>query len=112
MRESIRDCVSEFGHQVLVASGGEEALQLLTASGPIDLLITDIEMPRMDGVELWSRVQAKMPNARVLFLSGHGAELFAKNQLVPGEVLSKPVDVRELEQKLQMIQASIEPREH
>jgi two-component system cell cycle sensor histidine kinase/response regulator CckA len=108
MRDSIRDCLNEFGHEVQVASGGEEALQLLNESEPIDLLISDIEMPRMGGIELWSRVQMRMPRASVLFLSGHGAELFGNNQLLPGEVLSKPVDVQKLEEKLKVIQARIE----
>jgi two-component system cell cycle sensor histidine kinase/response regulator CckA len=60
------------GYQVLTAASGKEALQLAgERQQPIDLLVTDIVMPRMNGRELAIQLTLRWPNLRVLFLSGY-----------------------------------------
>jgi len=60
------------GFSVMLAGDGAEALRLLeTHREPLDLLVTDVVMPNMDGRELADRLRARMPGLKVLFLSGY-----------------------------------------
>jgi DNA-binding NtrC family response regulator len=60
---------------VIEAEGGLEALDYIESSAePIDLVITDVVMPRIAGPELASRVAAARPGTRVLFISGYAEE--------------------------------------
>ena len=57
IREIVRYALDSAGYNVLLAQDGSEALKLMTGS-PIDMLITDLNMPVMDGIELIKRVRA------------------------------------------------------
>jgi CheY-like chemotaxis protein len=60
------------GFRVLVAGNGEEAMRILeTHSTPIDLLLTDVVMPLMNGRELAERLKAERPSIEILFMSGY-----------------------------------------
>lgn len=98
------------GYRVLVADGGAQALQIAHAEkGPIDLLVTDLVMPGMDGAELGRQVRALRPATRVLYitalavahLAGHTVVL---NQIVLDPdvpILVKPFSIEALEEKVQ-----------
>ena len=62
--------LSRAGHEPVLAADAEEALGLL-AGQPIDLMITDLEMPGMNGLELAQRARATYPDLGVLFISGY-----------------------------------------
>jgi CheY-like chemotaxis protein len=88
--EVLVDILLEEGYRVLTAGDGEQALALEGAHAEgIDLLLTDVLMPRMNGVDLWARFRDRRPQARVLFMSGYadGTALGAT-----GTVLRKPCD--------------------
>lgn len=70
VRESTSWMLSDAGHDVHEAADGVEALEYLAASGPVDLLITDINMPRMDGLALAHEAKLRWPGLRVLLVSG------------------------------------------
>jgi CheY-like chemotaxis protein len=85
--------LSEAGYRVLEAEDGEEALDALySAKGRVDLVIIDIVMPRLDGIELAARVWDDWPDMRILFMSGHAAEVLAEHGLEYLDVpfLAKP----------------------
>jgi CheY-like chemotaxis protein len=61
------------GYQVLEAGNGAEALAVAERhSGLIDLLVSDVQMPTMNGPELVQQLRIRQPNLRVLFVSAHG----------------------------------------
>ena len=66
----IRHALAPQGYTILLANNGRDALQLCTThKGPIQLLLTDLLMPGMNGLELAVKVQALRPQTRVLYLS-------------------------------------------
>lgn len=82
------------GYRVLTAQDGVEALRLLdTTKWPVGLVITDLRMPRMDGIQLANRLSQRTPAPLVLFISG--ASRNAVNEL-PGPVLYKPFSTEDL----------------
>lgn len=87
------------GYQVLVASSPEEALQVF-ASDPesIDLLLTDVLMPGMSGLELAERVRELKPGLRILYMSGNpGGVIDPDETLAPGMTfLAKPFQAQTL----------------
>ncbi|MDH3404217.1 MAG: ATP-binding protein [Acidobacteriota bacterium] len=86
--------LSRAGFRVSAASGGAEALSsYLDDCDSIELLITDVLMPDMDGVELAARFQSRRPGMRVLFVSGYPAETLREREaILPASVriLEKP----------------------
>src|SRR6185369_5761850 len=74
---SVRGVLAEMlireGHQVSVASNGEEALQILD-SQEIDVVLTDLSMPRTDGVTLAAEIKSRKPNTKIVLISGYGGE--------------------------------------
>lgn len=67
--------LQENGYHVIEASNGPEALRVAGGhSGDIDLLLTDVVMPRMSGREVADRIGAQRSNTRVLFMSGHSED--------------------------------------
>lgn len=62
--------LTDAGHAVHEAADGVDALAYLVSAGPVDLLITDINMPRMDGLVLAREAKARWPELPVLLVSG------------------------------------------
>jgi len=95
--------LTRFGFQVLSARSGDEAVRLAQAHpGPIDLVLTDIMMPGMNGVEVAQIVSTHRPGIHVFFMSGYAdQDLIRKGLLEPGtRFLQKPFSPRELSQRL------------
>ena len=67
-----------YGYRVLLASSAEEALQRY-AGHPVDLLLTDVVMPKVNGSELAAQLRSLQPRARVLFMSGYSEELLREH---------------------------------
>ena len=82
--------------EVCAASSGIEALRLLEER-PIDILVTDIRMPEMDGLELIEQVNARWPNVRCLLLTGYSDFEYAKRaiRLQAFDYILKPVNDEE-----------------
>jgi two-component system, cell cycle sensor histidine kinase and response regulator CckA len=72
VRSLVRKALSRSGYRVLEASDGEQALRVAEEhSGEIDLLLSDVVMPRMSGGELLAKVAVARPRMKVLFMSGY-----------------------------------------
>jgi len=71
VRELVAGVVRGLGHTVITAGDGIEALAA-SAGARIALLVTDVEMPRMDGRELAARMRGRAPGLPTLFVSGYG----------------------------------------
>jgi len=99
LREVTRRLLSRNGYQVLAAAGGQGALDLLASHrGLIDVLLTDVVMPRMQGREVAERVRALQPGARVLYMSGYTQGLLGEQGVLePGvQLIEKPFTERGL----------------
>lgn len=99
----------EFGVEtVLTAHDGQQALETL-AIQPIDLLITDIKMPVLDGIRLIEQVKLLYPHIRCILLSAYGEFEYAKQAIHLGveNYLLKPVAKEELEQTIQKSLANL-----
>jgi two-component system cell cycle sensor histidine kinase/response regulator CckA len=90
--EVVRRCLDDQRVTLIEASCGKDALELIMAGPALDLLITDLRMPEMEGDELAGQVRAVEPDVRVLYLTSHLDRQFeAKPQLWPEEAyLDKP----------------------
>jgi len=72
LQEVIREMLEELGYALLLASDGEQAWALARErEGPIDLLLTDVVMPKLGGGDLARRLSALRPGLRVLYMSGY-----------------------------------------
>jgi CheY-like chemotaxis protein len=94
VRELVERILDDAGYAVLVASGGAAALELLAGTARIDLLLTDVVMPEMDGLELARRALALRPCLPVLFTSGFSeprppAEQLIEKPFRPAELLAR-----------------------
>ena len=71
LRDLVHMLLDGEGYNVLAAADGTEALELSrTHPGKIDLLLTDVEMPRLDGITVYRRIHAERRTIKVLFMSG------------------------------------------
>jgi two-component system cell cycle sensor histidine kinase/response regulator CckA len=87
------------GYQVLEAASGVEALSAIEKNGgEVDLVVSDVVMPEMDGPTLLRELRSKRPDMKVIFISGYAEEAFKKN-LPEGErfvFLPKPFSLKDL----------------
>jgi two-component system, cell cycle sensor histidine kinase and response regulator CckA len=106
VRQLTREILLRNGYRVLEAADGAEALRLVSQyDGQIDLMVTDVVMPRMSGNELVGHARPLRPDMRVLYVSGYSEEAIARHgQLTEGvELLSKPFTPGVLTAKIRQI---------
>jgi len=103
VRRPMAKYLTRRGAQVTEAHDGEAALARLR-DGPFDVILADLRMPRMGGVELYARLEQAHPEAaaRVLFLSGDISQLAepGNTPVARERVLVKPVELSELERRI------------
>ena len=92
------------GYEVFEAASGDNALELLTEQKPkIDLMVSDVMMPGMDGIELGKRVREIYPNLTIIFMSGYTEDKF-KDDMGPGiHFLAKPFTLKQLAEKVKEV---------
>jgi two-component system cell cycle sensor histidine kinase/response regulator CckA len=91
------------GYNILEARSGEEALEVLQKEGDhVDLIVSDVVMPQMDGPTLYKHVREKWPNVKVIFVSGYTEDRL-REQFTSGETiyfLPKPFSLKQLAGKV------------
>ena len=99
--ESILQVVGDFlvdcGHNVVSAGDGAKALNLLEVRGDIGLIVSDIRMPKMNGLDFLRAVRGRFPGTPVILITGHGDENAAVAALQEGayDYLKKPIKFNE-----------------
>ena len=96
MRVYLKRALERTGYGVTAVDRGTTALDLLKQES-FDLLLTDIVMPELDGIELAQRASAIYPMMRVMFITGFAAVTLQNGAMPPeAKVLSKPFHLRDL----------------
>jgi two-component system cell cycle sensor histidine kinase/response regulator CckA len=86
------------GYTVCEASNGAEAVDLIKQGQHVDLVVSDVVMPEMDGPTLLKELRKRDPELKIIFVSGYAEEAFAKNLPEGGQFafLAKPFTLKQL----------------
>jgi len=96
MRVYLARALERSGYEVVAVATGAEAVPYIDAER-FDLLLTDIVMPEMDGIELAQHAASVAPDMRIMFITGFAAVTLKAGKAVPqARVLSNPFHLREL----------------
>lgn len=97
MRRFLVKALERAGYDVVSFSNGAEAFECLQTRA-FTLLLTDIVMPEMDGIELAKRASGVQPDMKIMFITGFAAVALHPDSHAPrdAKILSKPVHLREL----------------
>ncbi|HEX5259551.1 MAG TPA: response regulator [Sphingomicrobium sp.] len=97
VRSVAERALTRHGYKVMTADSGEEALEILGRGEPIDLLISDVVMPGMDGPAVVREARKSRPELKILFMSGYAEEQLRKSIDIENvNFLPKPFSVTEL----------------
>jgi signal transduction histidine kinase/ActR/RegA family two-component response regulator len=99
--------LSKVGYTALGASDGAEALELLRHHPEVEVVLTDVVMPNLNGRQLYDALLELRPDLRVLFMSGHTADAAVLRELVPpgAPFLQKPFTIAELSEAVAAVVA-------
>lgn len=105
MREFLTLSLKKSGYEVTACEDGSEAYKTISQDGAkYDLLLTDIVMPGMDGIELSRKAQALFPNIKIMYITGFTASA-AQNDDANIKLLSKPFHLGDLVTQVQELLA-------
>src|SRR5512134_4126904 len=107
MRRFLVKALEKAGYDVIAFGNGLEAYERLKEE-PFTLLLTDIVMPEMDGIELARKASELDPDLKIMFITGFAAVALNPNSQAPknAKVLSKPVHLRDLVNEVQKMLAA------
>jgi DNA-binding NtrC family response regulator len=100
--------LADAGYEVLAAPGGGEAIMLIDDPGHIDLVVTDLNMPGHDGVDVAVKAQVNRPQMPVLYVTGRPDLLAARQPAGAYRVLGKPFSSGKL---LAILDEMLDPRQ-
>lgn len=102
MRQFLAMALEKAGHTVTLCENGILALQTIETDPAYDLLLSDIVMPGIDGIELSRKAVAIIPNLEIIFITGFAA---VTGQQTQAQILSKPFNLKDLVSKVDAILA-------
>ena len=105
VRMLVVDVLKELGYRVIEATDGPKALPVIEGKGRIDLLVSDVGLPGLNGRQLAEIALAVRPSLKVLFITGYAATAASRSDfLAPGmEMITKPFAIDDLAQKVRQI---------
>jgi signal transduction histidine kinase len=106
VRGVLREFLRKHGYAVLEAASSEEALRIAEEHpAPINLLLTDVVMPHIDGPELVNRLTGSRPNLKVLYMSGYPAGVLSQHGLEEQGIafLQKPFNMEALAKEVRQV---------
>ena len=108
VRDVIAIALSDMGYEVYTAESGEEAMKSFKTVRP-PIVLTDIKMPGIDGIELLRRIKQENPDTEVIMATGHGAMDLAIMSLkyAAADFITKPINVDMLDVALKKVQEKI-----
>jgi two-component system cell cycle sensor histidine kinase/response regulator CckA len=110
VRRAVQRNLDRLGYRVVTATDGEDALRLADTVGGVDLVLSDVVMPGIDGPELACRLREKWRDLPVLFVTGYSADRLARSGAVGphDRVLEKPYQIEELTRTIrEMLEARV-----
>jgi two-component system cell cycle sensor histidine kinase/response regulator CckA len=97
VRDLVRHALEHLGYRVVACADAAEALAVLRSAERVDMLLADLVMPRMTGLQLWDQVHAEWPGLKVLLMSGYAADALLEGRLPQGvPFLPKPFSLAQL----------------
>jgi two-component system, cell cycle response regulator CpdR len=107
MRGFLERALQRAGHEVMSFANGQDAFDHLQTA-TFSLLLTDIVMPRMDGIELARRASELHPDLKIMFITGFAAVTLNNDQTAPKDarVLSKPFHLKDLVREVDRLLAA------
>jgi len=98
IRDILEQILSGLNYQVYTAENGQQAIETFQDSGPYDLVIMDMVMPVMDGIDAYLAIKHQAPTCEIVFLSGYQANLTEAHEAILAKetLLSKPAHPEEL----------------
>ncbi len=103
VRGAVAQILGELGHTVLVASGGREALRLLDERRDVNLMLTDLSMPGMDGSRLIREAKRRWPGLRTMLMTGLAADADSGLLKLADLLLRKPIEIGTLQRSLAQV---------
>jgi PAS domain S-box-containing protein len=104
IRMLIAEVLGDLGYRALEAADSAAALRILQSNQRIDLLISDIGLPGLNGRQLADAARVSRPNLKVLFVTGYAEDAAGRSFLEPGmEIITKPFSVDVLARKIKTI---------
>ncbi len=107
--EQVRNLTEEIltgkGYRVITASSGADAVKAAKKAGKIQLLLTDVVMPGMNGLELFSILEGELPGLKVLYMSGYNDNVIASRGIIESGVnfIQKPFSAEAMALKVRSV---------
>jgi len=112
LNDLTRNILENLGYNVLTATSPEMAIKLESEySGEIDLLLTDVIMPKMNGRDLAAIIEARHPHLKTIFISGYTDDVIVQHGVLDKDVhfIQKPASMKDIAAKVRMVLESAEP---
>jgi CheY-like chemotaxis protein len=105
IRLLITEVLDELGYASFQAADGKAAVALLESNARLDMMVTDVGLPGMNGRQLADIAREHRPNLRILFLTGYAEHATARSEFLgPGmEMMTKPFAIADLARKIRQI---------
>lgn len=100
----IEQYLANAGHHVTAAESAEQAMQMVASNRDYEVVVTDISMPGMNGIEMWDKINPLLPDTKVIFISSTNNSFLQR--YLPGPFLSKPFHLGDLHDCIQQLRTA------